>query len=110
GLQSPSDLSLGRRSGGDGGRLARRHQAVVARIERPRALRIVAHVARPVGDDPAGVIAIPGVALSPGGAGEARLSLAIRRRLDLGADLDRRRAVRADMLERLADIGGLDLL
>ena len=60
----------------------------VGRVQPPDQLEVLAHVARPVGDDPAAVVAVPGVAARPGRAGEARLHLAVGGGLDLGA-LDR---------------------
>src|SRR5712692_705223 len=86
-----------------------RREAELARVEPPRPLAVLAHVAGPVGDDASLRVSVPGVALGPRGPGETRLQRAVAGGLDLGSDLDRARPAIAHRLQRLADVGGLQL-
>ena len=101
---APGTVTYARRRRQRDARRARLHALKSLRLERAGALGVLVHVARPVGDDPAVLVAVPGVAARPGRAGEARLQSRGRRR-------PRRRRVtstRAE-LQRLADVGGLRL-
>ena len=84
------------------------HELELGRLQPPDPPEVLAHVAGPLGDDPAVGVAVPGVALQPGGAGEAPLHLAVRGRLDLGAHGQRRAALALE-LDRLPDVAGLRL-
>ena len=68
------------------------HALKSAAIERPRALGVLVHEARPVGHDPAVLVAVPGVAARPRRAGEPRLQLAVARGLDVRRGPRSRRA------------------
>src|ERR1700684_4055612 len=72
-----------------------RRELVLAQLERARLLDVLAHVARPVRDDPPVGVAIPRVAARPRGAGEARLQRAVAGLLDVLAHLQRAAAARA---------------
>src|SRR6202035_1117190 len=86
-----------------------RREVELARVEPPRLLAVLAHVAGPVGDDAPRRVAVPGVALSPRRPGKARLQRAVAGGLDLGSDLDRTCAAIPHRLQGLADVGRLQL-
>src|SRR5205085_3199426 len=105
-IERDSLLRYGR---GDGGTIGERGEAELAHAQLARLLEVLAHVAGPVGDDASLLVPIPRVAAGPGGPGEARLQRPVARCLHLGPDLDRAGFAPDELLQRLADVGGLGL-
>src|SRR6476469_7061219 len=84
-------------------------EAELAHIQLAQLGLVLAHVAGPVRDHTATLVAVPRVALRPGRAGEACLHGTVARRLYLRAHVDRAAAARAHLRERLAHVGRLRL-